>query len=135
MRFLMTCILPFVIWLGLLQGPLEPHPPDSLGGILSVAAALTGLTVAVYRLGVWREQMNSTKSNVTAELARFREDSDRHFVTVERRLFSIEQRITGVIDERAALERWQGRVDTTLETHGRRLDALSSPSSPQEAAA
>ena len=69
MRFLMATIVPFVLWLGVLQAPLpllEPHPPDSIGTLLSMAAALTGLTVAVYRLGVWREQMNNTKSSVTA---------------------------------------------------------------------
>ena len=139
MRPIMAAILPFVLWLGLLQGlqsplhSLEPRPPDSIGGLMSVAAALAGLTVAVYRLGVWREQMNSTKSNVTAEVARQREESAQHFVAIERRLTSIEQYIrqyvSDGVEHRALLERWQGRVDTTLETHARRLDALSSQSS------
>ena len=48
----------------------------------------------------------------------------QHFVAIEHRLASIEQYISGGVEQRALLERWQGRVDTTLETHGRRLDAL-----------
>ena len=139
MRFLMAIIVPFVLWLGVLQvplRPLEPHPPDSIGSLLSMAAALTGLTVAVYRLGIWREQMNNTKSSVTAELARHREESAHHFVAIERRLTSIEeymrQYVSDGVEHRALLERWQGRVDTTLETHGRRIDALDSGRSHEE---
>jgi len=133
MRPIMASLLPFVIWLGVLQVPLRPfeaHPPDSPGSLVSIAAALTGLTVAVYRLGVWREQMSNTKSNVTAEVARHREESAQHFVAIERRLASIEQHITGGVEQRASLERWQGRVDTTLETHGRRIDTLDPARQP-----
>jgi len=133
MRPFVASLLPFAVWLGILQLPLrsfEPRPPDSVGGLVSVAAALTGLTVAVYRLGVWREQMNNTKSNVTAEITRHREESMQHFAAIERRLASIEQYISGGVEHRALLERWQGRVDTTLETHARRIDALES--SPRE---
>ena len=127
MRPVMASLLPFIIWLGVLQVPIRPfdaHPPDSVGGLVSVAAALTALTVAVYRLGVWREQMSNTKSNVTAEVARHREESTQHFLAIERRLASIEQFITGGVEQRAVLERWQGRVDSTLETHARRMDGL-----------
>jgi hypothetical protein len=131
MRFLIASLLPFVVWLGVLHGvqepmhTMEPHAPDSLGALLSMAAALAGLTVAIYQLGVWREQMNNTKSNVTAELARQREESAQHFVAIERRLTSIEQHVSGGMDHRALLERWQGRVDATLETHARRIDSLA----------
>jgi hypothetical protein len=112
-------MLSFVLWLGVLQGlqpplrPLEPHPPDTIAGLLSIAAALAGLTVAIYRLGIWREQMNNTKSSVTADVARHREESMHHFVAIEQRLTSIEQyirqSISGGVEQRALLERWQGR--------------------------
>src|SRR5579884_937613 len=92
MRPIAASILPFLIWLGLLQVPLRPfEPPDSVGALVSIAATLAALTVAVYRLGVWREQMSNTKSNVTAEVARHREESMGHFLAIERRLAAIEQ--------------------------------------------
>jgi len=128
MRTLFTPLIPFVVWLGVLQLPVRPldiHPGDTVPGLVSVAAALTGLTVAVYRLGVWREQMNITKQNVTAEVARHREEARQHFANIERRLASIERYITGGVEHRASLERWQGRVDSTLEGHTRRLDTLA----------
>ena len=135
MRTIFTPLIPFVLWLGVLQLPVRPldlHPTDSAGGMISVAAALTGLTVAVYRLGIWREQMNVTKQNVTAEVARHREEANQHFANIERRLASIERHITGFVEQRASLERWQGRVDTVLEAQSRRLDTLAAQ---QEAAA
>ena len=128
MRTIFTPLLPFVVWLGILQLPVRPidvRPGDTTGAMISVAAALTGLTVAVYRLGIWREQMNVTKQNVTAEVVRHREEANQHFANIEHRLASIERHITGVVEQRASLERWQGRVDTVLEGHGRRLDTLA----------
>ena len=67
--------------------------PDSIGSLVSIAAALTGLTVGVYRLGIWREQMNSTKSSVTGEVVRQREEVRQHLVAIDRRLTSIERYI------------------------------------------
>ena len=128
MRTILAPLIPFVVWLGILQLPvrtLDLHPADTTGGMISVAAALTGLTVAVYRLGIWREQMNITKQNVTAEVARHREEANQHFANIEHRLASIERHISGVVEQRASLERWQGRVDTVLEAHGRRIDTLA----------
>jgi len=132
MRTLIAPLVPFAIWIGVLELPvplLEAHPPDTIAGFVSLAVALTGLTVGVYRLGVWREQMNSTKSNVTAEVARHREESHQHFTAIERRLTSIEQHIrlssAGGVDDRAQLERWKGRVDATLEMLDETLDEIA----------
>jgi hypothetical protein len=129
MRSLLFPVLPFVVWLGILQLPvrtIDPRAPDDLATLLSLAAGLTGLTVAVYRLGVWREQMNNAKQNVGAQVARHREEANQHFANIEQRLGTIERYVAGGVEQRVALERWQGRVDTTLESHARRLDALSS---------
>ena len=135
MRTVFASLVPFVVWLGVLQLPVRPldlHPPGTAAGIASVAAALTGLTVAVYRLGIWREQMNVTKQNVTAEVARHRDEASQHFANIEHRLASIERHIAGGVEQRASLERWQGRVDTVLEARGRRIETLAAQ---QEAAA
>ena len=145
MRALITLfrapLVPFLLWLGVLQSPiaqvrtLEPHMPESFPGLLSIAATLAGLTVAVYRLGVWREQMNNAKDNVTAEVARHREEANQHFAAIEWRLASIERYVATGAEQRVALERWQGRVDVAIESQGRRIDAMSTVASKGEMAA
>jgi putative heme iron utilization protein len=117
--------IPFAIWLGVLQMPNgQAHTLGEFGSLVSFAVALTGLTIAIYRLGVWREQMNNTKNNVSVEVARNRDESNEHFGALERRLTSIDGHIAAAVEQRAAMERWQGRVDATLQTHDRRLDQL-----------
>ena len=87
-------IIPFSIWLAALQVPFHPAEVHGVGGageLISVAVGLAGLTVAVYRLGVWRQEMHNTKKNVSAELARFREETRRSFGRLERRLDALER--------------------------------------------
>ena len=82
-------IIPFAIWVGVLQAPFSPD--HGVTAVLATASALTGLTVLVYRLGVWRAEMQHTKHNVGAELVRFREESRADFARLERRLAGIER--------------------------------------------
>ena len=89
MRTIATPLISFVLWLGILQVP--PFPPQHVGGLISSAAALTGLTVAVYRLGVWRQEMENTKGNLAAELEAHHRQSTANFERLERRLESIEK--------------------------------------------
>jgi hypothetical protein len=57
--------------------------PARLIGTVSV---LGSLTVLVYRLGIWRQEMENTKNNVGAEVRAYREQSAANFERIERRL-------------------------------------------------
>jgi hypothetical protein len=105
-------VLPFALWIGALQVVL---PGQGNTELLSSAVALASLTVLVYRLGVWRQEMVNTKHNIGAEIARYREESTEHFNRLERRFGAIERFIDAATEHRVGIERWQGRVDTTLE--------------------
>jgi len=62
-------VIPFIVWLAALQvySPLgRLGSIAAVGELVSGAAALAGLTVAVYRLGVWRQEMRHTKDTVVA---------------------------------------------------------------------
>ncbi len=88
-----SLFLPFSIWVGVLQLTPSHQQPTSLvttATLLSAAVALSGLTVMVYRLGVWRQDIVNTKHNVGAEIARGREESTRQFEEVSRRLTAVE---------------------------------------------
>jgi hypothetical protein len=84
---------------------------------MSAAIALTGVTAAVYRLGILREQMSSTERTVTMELARSRDDMTRNFDALERRA-----------------DRCQARVETRLDTIDRRLTLLENDRTTDRAA-
>jgi hypothetical protein len=105
-------ILPFAIWIGVLQAMA---PAQNGAEALSTAVALASITVLVYRLGVWRQEMVNTKHNVGAEIARYRAESTEHFLRLEHRFGTIERFIESATEQRVGLERWQSRIDTTLE--------------------
>ena len=119
--------LPFALWLGALQATL---PNQGGTELLSTALALASLTVLVYRLGVWRQEMLNTKHNIAAEIAEYRRESSEQFLRLEKRFIAIERFIESAIEQRVAIERWQSRVDTTLEAIDDslvRLDAAITP--------
>jgi hypothetical protein len=121
-------IYSFAVWLGVLQIPVASQPPLSIanaGQLLGVAGALASLTVMVYRLGVWRQEMYNTKHDVGAEVARYREETGRNFDRLERRFSVFDQFIATASEHRVASERWQARVDTKLEGHDRDLTAVT----------
>ena len=118
-----TLILPFLLWFAALQLPL-PAAPDSLrqaATLISAAGGLASLTVLVYRLGVWRQEMLNLKNNVGAEITRYREETTRNFEQLYRRLDAIDRFIQASAELRVATERWQSKVDTTLATIDTRL--------------
>ena len=82
MRFL---VLTYVGLTPLTQaGPdLGVSDPVRFIGTVSV---LGSLAVLVYRLGVWRQEMENTKNNVGAEVRAYREQSAANFERIERRL-------------------------------------------------
>ena len=86
-------VIPFSIWLLALQIPFPPseiHTLAGLGELLSVAGALAAFTVAVYRLGVWRQEMHSTKDTITTEVAHYREELHQHLARLETRMDQLE---------------------------------------------
>ena len=117
-------VLPFAVWIGVMQ---------NLGGTqssaesLSAAVALAGITVLIYRLGVWRQEMVNTKHNVGAEIARYRQESADQFRRLEQRFTAVERFIESARDQRVGIERWQGRVDTTLEMIADSIARLENP--------
>jgi hypothetical protein len=118
----------FAIWLGVLQIPVASQPPLSIanaGQLLGVAGALASLTVMVYRLGVWRQEMYNTKHDVGAEVARYREETGRNFERLERRFTTFDQFIAAASEQRVVTERWQSRVDTKLEGHEREIATVT----------
>ncbi len=104
-------IIPFVIWLGVLQLPPANQQPISLaatGTLIAAAAGLAGLSVSIYRLGVWRQEMHNTKDNISADIARYREEMTqqfeqifRRFTSIDSRLDQVDARLTRLEEERA----------------------------------
>jgi hypothetical protein len=121
----MRPLIPFALWLGALVLPVpEAVAPESTAALLTTVATLAGLTVMVYRLGVWRQDMHNIKYNVGAEIARYREETNQHFARFDRRFDSIDRHIAAATEQRVASERWRARVDTTLTGHERDLTGL-----------
>ena len=83
-------ILPLAVWIGVLQ---NIAPMQGSAESLTAAVALASITVMVYRLGVWRQEMVNTKHNIGAEIARYRQESAEHFRRLEHRFAAIERSI------------------------------------------
>ena len=111
-------VVSFAAWLGILQIPMAVPSPLSVAGtvqLLGAAGAFASLTVMVYRLGVWRQEMYNTKHDVGAEVARYREESLKSFERLERRFTAFDQFVAHAIEQRVTSERWQTRVESRLE--------------------
>jgi hypothetical protein len=117
-----TLLIPFAIWIGVLQLPAVPG--QSVAAVLTTASTLAGLTVLVYRLGVWRSEMQHTRHDVGAEIARFREESKQDFARLEQRFATMDQFIAAATEQRVAAERWQASVDGSLAVLERRLASV-----------
>jgi hypothetical protein len=118
--------ISFGIWLGILQVPAPRLlSVEGVAQLLGAAGALAGLTVMVYRLGVWRQEIYNTKHDVAGEIARYREESSRDFARIVQRLDGFDQIVAAANQYRLATERWQGRVDTRLDGHDREITAVA----------
>jgi hypothetical protein len=86
-----TIVLPSAAWLGVLQAFMPPSATgfgfETVARLVALASVLGSLTVMIYRLGVWRQEMENTKSNVTLGIDR-----------IERRLKAIERRMRRLED-------------------------------------
>ena len=112
---LLTCIA----WLGALQSlPPSPSPAlnvESTARLVGIASVLATLTVLVYRLGVWRQEMENTKQNIGAEVKAHRGESAVNFDRIERRLEAIDHLLAASAEHRVRLLRWQSRTERRLE--------------------
>ena len=111
-----NALLSAVVWAGALRGWAEAGTnTDGLAQFAAVAGVLGTLTVLIYRLGVWRQEMENTKHNVGAEVRAHREESSANFHRVERRLEAIDHLLGIAAEQRARNARWQSRTDRRLE--------------------
>lgn len=114
MRLLMV---PYAAWLGLIQLAAPTTVVSDLPRLLAAAGVLGSLTVLIYRLGVWRQEMEHTKSSVGAEVRSHREESASNFARIERQLEALDHMLTDYMEFKQQASRWQYRI-------GRRLQRL-----------
>lgn len=87
-------LLPFAGWIGVVQSVVSAAPAaspassplETMARVIGIAGVLGTLTVLIYRLGVWRQEMENTKHNVGAQVQSFRTELSAHFDRIERRL-------------------------------------------------
>ena len=109
-------LLSSIAWLGALQSWGAPvWTVESTARWLGIASVLGTLTALVYRLGVWRQDLENTKDKVAAEVKAHRGESSTNFSRVERRLDAIDHQLALASDERTRVHRWQTRTERRLE--------------------
>ncbi len=91
-------ILPYAVWMGLLSLAAPGGAASDIPRIIATAGVLGSLTVLVYRLGVWRQEMENTKSNVGAEVRSYRVESAANFARIERQLEALDHMITDYME-------------------------------------
>lgn len=110
-----TIVLPSAAWLGVLQAFVSPGVSgfgfEAVARLVALASVLGTLTVMIYRLGVWRQEMENTKGNVSVGIER-----------IERRLEAIDRTLASAADQHAQYERWQLR--TELRLHALEVESL-----------
>jgi hypothetical protein len=109
-------LLPYIAWLGALKsvGPTG-YGLDDTARLFAIAGVLGTLTVLVYRLGVWRQEMENTKQNIASEVKAHREEAAAYFDRMERRLEAIDHLITVAAEQRLRVARWKSRTDQRLD--------------------
>ena len=111
-----TALLPVLAWLGALQGfAVRTANIEDTARLVGIASVLGTLTVLIYRLGVWRQEMQNTKENVGAELKANREESAANFDRLERRLEAIDHMVSIAAEQRTRVARWKSTTDRRLE--------------------
>ena len=111
-----SVLLPYIAWLGALESlGVTGIRLEDAARLFAIAGVLASLSVLVYRLGVWRQEMESTKQIVAVEVKAHREEAAVHFDRMERRLEAIDHLMTAASDERIRVGRWRGRMERRLE--------------------
>ena len=70
----------------LIQVPSSAAIASDPARLLWTASVVGSLMVLVYRLGVWRQEMENIRNNVGAEVKAYREQSAANFERIEKRL-------------------------------------------------
>lgn len=110
-----SVLLPYIAWLGALESwGVTGIGLEDLARLFAIAGTLASLSVLVYRLGVWRQEMENTKQSVAGEVKAHREEAAVHFDRMERRLEAIDHLIAAASDERVRVARWRGRIERRL---------------------
>ena len=112
---LSALFLPFAAWLGVLQAvTARAGNIEDTVRLIGIASVLGTLTVLIYRLGVWRQEMENTKHNIGAEVKAYHEESTANFDRLERRLEAIDHMVGMSADFRQVANRRQVRTDRRL---------------------
>ena len=105
---LLSILLPTAGWMGALQALIGPTAgADDTTRMVGVAGVLGTLTVLVYRLGIWRQEMENTKNNVGEQVKAYREESAAYFERLDRRLEAIDHLMGASSERHLELARWQ----------------------------
>ena len=111
-----STLLSSIAWLGALQSWGAPvWSAESAARWLGIAGVLGTLTVLVYRLGVWRQELENTKDKVAAEVKAHREESSANFDRMDRRLDAIDHLLAVAGEERTRANRWRTRTERRVE--------------------
>jgi hypothetical protein len=108
-------VLPYATWMGLLPLAAPIALPQDLPRLLATTGVLGSLTVLVYRLGVWRQEMENTKDNVGAELRSSREEAAANFARIERQLEALDHMIADYVDFKRMASRRHQRTARRLQ--------------------
>jgi hypothetical protein len=117
---ILPLLMPYPAWLGAIQVVASPANADVTGRTVAMASVLGTLTVLVYRLGVWRQEMENTRHNIGAEVKAHRDESTASFARLDRRLDAIDHMIALAGERRLRTARWQARTARRLEQLERR---------------
>ena len=97
-------ILPYAAWMGVLSLVAPQGAAGDIPRIIATAGVLGSLTVLIYGLGVWRQEMENTKTNVGETLAR-----------IERRLEATDHVLTDYMDFKPKARRWRRQTERRLQ--------------------
>ena len=111
-----TVVLPFTAWLGALEATTSSWGSiETSARLIGIAGVLGTLTVLIYRLGVWRQEMENTRNNVGAEVKAYHAECTATLDRLERRLDAIDHAVSMAADFKDVARRRQARTDRRLE--------------------
>ena len=102
-------------WLGALQSVVGASRLEDATRLAGIAGVLGTLTVLIYRLGVWRQEMEHTKHDVAAEMKAYRAEAAESFRRLDRRREAIDHLMTAAAEQRVRAARWQSRTERRID--------------------
>ncbi len=91
MRATLHTLFLYGAWLSAVETLAPPSVIDVASHALALAGMLGSLTVLVYRLGVWRQEMDTMRHHVGADVKALRDESSASFARIDHRLDAIER--------------------------------------------